>query len=272
MADLDPAAFSEADLAIPITEEIPALGINSTLAELPLYDVSLTLDHPGTEAAHQFELDPRLPGIILQDRQDCVGFISRQRFLDYLLRPKGIDLFLSQPLRILQSYARLKPMVLAHNTPILAAAQLALRRPMEYQGEPILVRQGRYGQKSGLKGHRLLSPQDLNLAHWQIRGIETQIRYERAQAQMLQSEKMAALGRLVDGVAHEILDPLGFIWGNLAHVSSYCKQLMALIMAYEAALSEPPEAVLDLRDDIELDYLQTDLPNTINSIQGGPSG
>lgn len=270
MADLDPAVFSEADLTLPIADEIPALGINSTLVDLPLYNVSLDVEQPGTDAAHQFELDPRLPGIILQDQQDCVGLISRQRFLDYLLRPKGIDLFLAQPLRVLQSYARLKPLVLAHNTPILAAAQLALRRPMEHQGEPILIRRGhRNSLGPAFRGHRLLNPQDLNLAYWQIRGIETQIRHERAQAQMLQSEKMAALGRLVDGVAHEILDPLGFIWGNLAHVSSYCKQLMALIMAYEAALPEPPLEVLDLRDDIELDYLQTDLPSTINSIQGG---
>ncbi|MDA0864902.1 MAG: ATP-binding protein [Cyanobacteria bacterium] len=270
MADLDPAAFSEADLSIPTMEDIPALGINSTLAELPLHGVSLDLDHPGTDAAHQFELDPQLPGIILYDQQGCIGFISRQRFLDYLLRPKGIDLFLSQPLRVLQSYARLKPLVLAQNTPILVAAQLALRRPIEYQGEPILVRQSRrHGQRPVLKDHLLLSPQDLNLAHWQIRGIETQIRHERAQAQMLQSEKMAALGRLVDGVAHEILDPLGFIWGNLAHVSSYCNQLMEVITAYEGALPEPPVEVLDLREDIELDYLQTDLPHTISSIQGG---
>ncbi|MGD1906442.1 MAG: sensor histidine kinase [Leptolyngbyaceae cyanobacterium] len=270
MAELDPAVLPEVDLTLPIAEEVPALGINSTLVDLPLYGVSLGLDRPGTDAAHHFELDPSLPGIILLDQQRCIGLISRQRFLEYLLRPKGIDLFLAQPLRVLESYARLKPLVLTHNTPILAAAQLSLRRPIEYQGEPILVHQDhRGGLGAGFRGHRLLNPHDLNLAYWQIRGIETQVRHERAQAQMLQSEKMAALGRLVDGVAHEILDPLGFIWGNLAHVSNYCQQLMELIESYEAALPEPPLDVLDLREDIELDYLQTDLPNTISSIQGG---
>ena len=86
---------------------------------------------------------------------------------------------------------------------------------------------------------------------------------------MLQNEKMAALGRLVDGVSHEILDPLGFIWGNLSHVSRYCDQLMTLITAYEAALPEPPGDIVNLRDEIELDYLREDLPSTIRSIQGG---
>ncbi len=238
-----------------------ALGTRSVLAQLPLWEASIDIEAMGHDAAARFEMEWSLPGIILQQGETSVGLLSRQRFLEYLLRPKGIDLFLSQPLRVMYSYARTPPLALPHTTPILTAAQLALQRPSELQGEPILV--------NSPKGDRLLNISDLNRAHWQIRGIETQIRYERIQAQIFQSEKMAALGRLVDGVAHEILDPLGFIWGNLAHVQGYCNQLMALIAAYEAVLPEPPEDITLLREDIELEYIQGDLPQTIRSIQTG---
>jgi signal transduction histidine kinase len=249
------------ELATLAEAEAFALGTKSVLAQLPLWDASLDIHDMGHQAAQAFEGDPTLPGIILTEAGRLVGMLSRQRFLEYLLRPKGIDLFLAQPLRVMYSYARIPPLVMGHTTPILTAAQRVLRRPNDQQGEPIVVKLPR--------GDRLLSIHDLNRAHWHIRGIETQIRYERVQAQMLQNEKMAALGRLVDGVSHEILDPLGFIWGNLAHVGNYCNQLMALIDAYEAALPDAPAAVQDLREDIELDYLRQDIPNTIGSIQGG---
>jgi len=239
------------------------LGIDSTLQELPLHQAQLDLNAPGTEAAKLFNTAPQLPGIFLLDQDEVVGVISRYRFLEYLLRPKGCELFLKEPLSVLYSYARSQPLVLDEKTTILVAARAALRRSIELQGEPLQVK--------GQDGDRLLSPHDLNVAYWQIRGIETQVRYERIQAEMLQSQKMAALGRLVDGVAHEILDPLGFIWGNLRHVSRYCNQLLALVKAYEQTLppSSSTSEIEEIREDIELDYLQQDLPETLSSIQNG---
>ncbi|MEO1094918.1 MAG: ATP-binding protein [Cyanobacteria bacterium J06638_28] len=240
------------------------LGMDSTLQELPLHSVCLSLDTAGTDAAALFERSPELPGILLSEHERIIGFISRERFLEYLLRPYGIDLFLSQPLAILFSYTRSDTLKLPQNTPILVAAQAALRRPVNQQGEPIWVTHS--------NGDQLLNSYDLNVAHWHIRGIETQVRYERAQAYMLQSQKMSALGRLVDGVAHEMLDPLSFIWGNLTHVAHYCNHLMELLAAYEAVL--PPEvkassSLVELCDAIELDYLKEDLPDTLRSIKGG---
>ena len=245
-------------------DSLPALGIQSTLNDLPLHATCLSLDALGTEAAQTFEKAPSLPGLLLTHHNNIVGVLSRQRFLEFLLRPQGQDLFLSKPLHLLHSYAYLKPLALPHNTSILSAAGAMLRRPIELQGEPILV--------TGCGDDRLLSSQDLNVAHWQIRGVETQIRYERTQAYMLQNQKMASLGRLVDGVAHEMLDPLGFIWGNLTHVAQYCQQLMELIETYEKVLDTEAiaaPAIIELKEDIELDYLQEDLPSTIRSIQSG---
>lgn len=239
------------------------LGTDSTLSALPLHRAHLPVAALGHVAADRFNQSPALPGIFLTDQQAVVGVLSRQRFLEFLLRPKGCELFLNEPLSAIYSYARLQPLVLNAETPVLVAARTALRRPSELQGEPLVVKTS--------EGDRLLSAHDLNQAHWQIRGIETQVRYERAQAAMLQSQKMAALGRLVDGIAHEIMDPLGFIWGNLSHVDQYCQQLLTLIAAYEETYAEfdETESLADLKEDIELDYLRQDLPNTLSSIKGG---
>lgn len=238
-----------------------ALSSESTLAELPLYDFQADCEQTGLQVAAVFEQHPALPGVVLWDGAQFVGMLSRQRLLEYLLRPYGAELFLNRPLKVLHSYARQLPLVLPGHTPILAAAQQVLRRSPDQFNEPIVV------QSDG--AYYLLSPHELNLAHWQIRGIETQVRYERTQVQLIQSEKMAWLGRLVDGVAHEILDPVGFIWGNLSHVSSYAADLLELVAAYEASLSSVPPAVKRLQQSIELEYVKQDLPQAIASIRAG---
>lgn len=239
-----------------------ALSLESTVQALVCCQFEVEPHVTGRAIAHFFERDTRLPGVILIEQGQMLGMISRQRFLESLLRPKGVDLFLQYPLRVLYSYSRIPTLVVSATTKIVNAARQALRRPPELQGEPIVV-------QTADQQHFLLSMYELNVAYWQIRGLETQVRYEKAQAQMIQSEKMASLGRLVDGVAHEILDPVGFIWGNLTHVSTYSQQLLELIAAYQAHYHHPPQAVTDLEADIELDYLQADLPKAIASIRSG---
>ncbi|HEY9874422.1 MAG TPA: HAMP domain-containing sensor histidine kinase [Candidatus Obscuribacterales bacterium] len=251
-------------LSLPILSEASNqdLSLESTLRELPLYDFQAETTCLGVEVAQIFEKYPLLPGAILIEQGQFVGMISRRRLLEYLIRPYGLKLFLKKPLHILYSYARTDILLLPDNTPILVAAQQALRRSPELLSEPVVV-------QVGASTYKLLEVQELNIASWLLRGIETQVRYERTQAQMIQIEKMASLGRLVDGVAHEILDPVGFIWGNLTYVSLYSQQLIELASAYEAHMSEIPEEITDFKEQIELDYLQTDLPQAIASIQSG---
>jgi signal transduction histidine kinase len=109
----------------------------------------------------------------------------------------------------------------------------------------------------------------LSLTAWQLRGIETQVRYERTQAQMIQSERMASLGRLVDGIAHEILDPVGFIWGNLTHIDRYSQDILQILAAYKAHITEPPVPLQALIEDLEIDYLQADFPRAVESVTTG---
>ncbi|KAF3889976.1 MULTISPECIES: sensor histidine kinase [Nostocales] len=238
------------------------LGLESTLRELPAYNFCVETNFTGAEVAVYFDKFPLLPGVILVEKGKYMGMVSRRRLLEFLIRPYGQELFFQQPLSVLYSYARTEVLLLTENTPILAAIQLALRRSAELLGEPVVVH-------TAPDIYRLLDVQELNVASWQIRGIETQVRYERSQALMVKNDKMANLGRLVDGVAHEILDPLNFIWGNLAHVDNYSQDLMKLVAAYEQENFPLSEETNQIKQEIELDFLQQDLSRAIASIRAG---
>ena len=249
-------------LAPTLVEGIQALHLEATLQELQRYSLQIELDCLGVELAQTFEQHPLLPGAVLVEQGQFKGMLSRRRLLECLIHPHGTEFFLKEPLRALYSYARCDLLVLSGNTPIVIAAQQSLRRSPELLGEPIVV-------QVAPETYHLLDIHTLNIAYWQIRGVETQVRYERTQAQLVQSDKMASLGRLVDGVSHEILDPVSFIWGNLSHVSAYSDSLLQLLSAYEAHFKSIPAGLVQLRDDMEIDYLRHDLPRTIDSIRTG---
>ena len=241
---------------------LQSLHLEATLQELQCYSFQVELTCLGAALAQLFEQHPLLPGAVLVNQGQFAGMLSRRRFLEHLIRPHGIEFFLEEPLQALYSYARSDLLLLSGTTPIVVAAQQALRRSLELQGEPIVV-------EVAPQTYHLLDIHTLNIAYWQIRGIETQVRYERAQVQMIQSDKMASLGRLVDGIAHEILDPVSFIWGNLSHVSTYSDSLLKLLAVYDAHLGELPPSLMQWQDDLELDYVRQDLPQTIASIRTG---
>lgn len=250
------------------------LGLNSVLADLTLHQFQVEVDCTVCQITQVFEQYPALPGVVLRQQGKFWGMISRHQLLELLINPHLGELFASQPLVSAFRHAMTDPLILASETPILVGAQTALRRSPHQQRDPVVVIRNRNkthsGQRSSVQtDYLLLDIHELNVAYWQIRGIETQVRYERMQTQMIQTEKMANLGRLVDGVAHEILDPVGFIWGNLVHLSSYTQQLLALLDAYEQQFPQRSAAIEALRDEIELDYLRQDLPQTLASIQTG---
>ncbi|MEC4853407.1 MAG: ATP-binding protein, partial [Jaaginema sp. PMC 1079.18] len=92
---------------------------------------------------------------------------------------------------------------------------------------------------------------------------------KQAQLQLVQSEKMSSLGQMVAGVAHEINNPVNFIYGNLSHVEQYAGDLLNLIGLYQKHYPQPnPEIAAEI-DTIELDFLQEDLPKTLASMQMG---
>ena len=93
---------------------------------------------------------------------------------------------------------------------------------------------------------------------------------ESTQNQLLQSEKLASIGQLAAGVAHEINNPIGFVYSNLSTLKTYAADLLRLIDAYERA-APPAEApdIAAVRQAIDIDYLREDIGTLIDeSIDG----
>jgi two-component system NtrC family sensor kinase len=112
---------------------------------------------------------------------------------------------------------------------------------------------------------------ELRLANEQLAEEQRELtellsKVESAQQQLLQSEKMAAIGQLAAGVAHEINNPVGFVNSNIGTLKTYTSQLLAVIAAYEAG---DPAAIAAARQKADLDFLREDLPTLIQESQEG---
>ncbi len=85
------------------------------------------------------------------------------------------------------------------------------------------------------------------------------------QGQLVQSAKMASLGNLVAGVAHELNNPIGFIFSNMNHLRDYSEKLIKLIEVIE----KNPSQLEKFKEEYELDYIKKDLPKLISSCEDG---
>jgi len=92
---------------------------------------------------------------------------------------------------------------------------------------------------------------------------------EEAQIRLIQGEKMATLGQLVAGVAHEINNPVGFIVGNLTLAENYAKDLIEHLKLYQEQFPDPGETIEEDAEDIDLEYLFEDMPKLLSSMKLG---
>ncbi|NEO52306.1 MAG: AAA family ATPase [Okeania sp. SIO3B5] len=92
---------------------------------------------------------------------------------------------------------------------------------------------------------------------------------KQTQTQLIQTEKMSSLGQLVAGIAHEINNPVNFIYGNLDHTQEYAENLLNVIKIYQQYYPESVPEVTDFMEEVDLDFLVEDLPKILNSMKIG---
>lgn len=257
-------ALTASSTEVPVLSqsEPKSLSLESTIQELNLYDFQIESSQLGKEIAQIFQSNPLLPGVILVEHGRFTGMISRRRFLEQMSRPYGLELFLKRPLYSLYRFASAEVLKLSGDTQIVEAARCSLQRSAELLYEPIVV-ELEVGTYCLLDVHQLL------VAQSKIHEIATQLLNEQTEAQLMQTEKMASLGKMVASVAHEIKNPVGCITGNFEFLFSYCNKLIEILSAYEAEITELSSNLSILKQEADLNFILEDLPKILKSMGAG---
>lgn len=91
----------------------------------------------------------------------------------------------------------------------------------------------------------------------------------QAQTHLIQAEKMSSIGQLVSGVAHEINNPVNFIYGNISHAQEYLQDLLKMLELYQEHYPKPADEIAATAENMDLDFIRTDFTKLLESIKIG---
>ncbi len=109
--------------------------------------------------------------------------------------------------------------------------------------------------------------QELNLAYDQLSEALNEL--QQTQAQLIQTEKMSSLGNMVAGVAHEINNPINFIYGNIAYAKDYTEELLRLLLLYQQEYPQVTPAIQNRLEEIDFNFITGDLTKLMSSMKIG---
>jgi signal transduction histidine kinase len=218
-------------------------NIIKDIASLVIPMRAIASDLPMEEVAELF-LDAEYADVLslpIVDDGKPVGVISRYRFMDsYLNKRFGRELFGKQPIR---AFMNASPLVVPHDQPLAEAAQhVTGKMQFPLTEDFIITENGVYAGVGFVVD--LLKAMELQMRASADELDQAYSRLKSSQTALVQSEKMASLGQMVAGVAHEINTPLGYVQNNVAMGQELFTHVQTMIGHYEKLMDSllDPEA------------------------------
>ena len=174
-------------------------------------------------------------------------------------------IFLRRPIRLLMKFIAGEVLKLPSQFSITEAANRAVTRSPDLLYEPIVVETL---TPEGMD-YFLIDIHEVLQAQATIHQLTIMLLQEKTRSELMQIEKMASLGKMMAGVAHEIRNPVNFILGNLKYITDYTADLTILIRAYEAEVETPSPTLRKLLKKLNVSFILEDLPKVIQSMDAG---